>query len=107
MNKEGMVEVLSERMSLTKKDAELVIASVFDIITGVLSSGENVKIVGFGSFEVKNRAPRVGRNPRNNVPVNIPARKMPVFKPGKMLKKAVSESRSLSGYPNKTKEVSR
>lgn len=93
MNKEGIVSALSQKARLTRKDAETTIDAVFEIITDALSSGDKVQIVGFGVFEVKNRAPRVGRNPKANVPVNIPARKMPVFKPGKPLKEAVDSSK--------------
>lgn len=89
MNKEDMAGLLAQKARLTKKDAETALDAVFDIITNALSSGEKVQIVGFGAFEVKSRAPRVGRNPKANVPVEIPARKMPVFKPGKPLKEAV------------------
>lgn len=89
MNKEDMVGLLAQKANLTKRDAETALDAVFDIITDALSSGEKVQIVGFGAFEVKSRAPRVGRNPKANVPVEIPARKMPVFKPGKPLKLAV------------------
>ena len=89
MNKEDMVGILAQKAKLTKKDAETTLDAVFDIITNALTSGEKVQIVGFGAFEVKSRAPRVGRNPKANTPVEIPARKMPVFKPGKPLKEAV------------------
>lgn len=93
MNKEEMVCALSQKANLTKKDAETVLDAVFEIITDELSAGNRVQVVGFGVFEVKDRAPRVGRNPKANVPVNIPARKMPVFKPGKTLKEVVDSSR--------------
>ena len=89
MNKEEMVGALSQRARLTRKDAETALDAVFEIITETLSSGGKVKIVGFGVFEVKNRAPKVGRNPGDNIPVPIPARKIPIFKPGKLLKEAV------------------
>lgn len=93
MNKEEIVGALSQKARLTRKDSEAAIDAVFEIITDALSSGDKVQIVGFGVFEVKDRAPRVGRNPKANVPVNIPARKMPVFKPGKPLKEAVDSSK--------------
>lgn len=93
MNKEEMVGVLSQRTQVTRKEAETAIDTIFEIITDTLSVGDKVQIVGFGAFDVKNRAPRVGRNPKANVPINIPARKMPVFKPGKSLKEAVDSSK--------------
>lgn len=92
MNKEDMVSILAQKAKLTRKDAEIALDAVFDILTEALVSGTKVQIVGFGAFEVKSRAPRVGRNPRANIPVEIPARKMPVFKPGKALKEAVGFS---------------
>lgn len=93
MNKEEMVGALSQKARLTRKDAETALDAVFEIITDAMRNGEKVQIVGFGVFEVKDRAPRVGRNPKANVPVIIPARKMPVFKPGKPLKEAVDSSK--------------
>ncbi len=89
MNKEDMANILAQKARLTKKDAETTLGTVFNIITEALASGTKVQIVGFGAFDVKSRAPRVGRNPKANLPVEIPARKMPVFKPGKSLKEAV------------------
>lgn len=89
MNKEDMVSILSKKTRLTHKEAEVAFDAVFQIITDALSSGEKVQVVGFGTFEVKDRAPRVGRNPRANTPVMIPACKSPVFKAGKLLKEAV------------------
>lgn len=90
MNKENMAWLLSQKTRLTRKEAEDAVDVVFDSITSALSRGEKVQIAGFGAFEVKDRAPRVGRNPKANVPVMIPARKSPVFKPGKSLKEAVN-----------------
>ncbi len=93
MNKEELAVALSQKARLTRKDAETAIDAIFyEIIPDTLSAGDKVQIVGFGVFDVKDRAPRVGRNPKANVPVNIPARKMPVFKPGKPLKEAVDSS---------------
>ncbi len=92
MNKEDIVISLSKKTGFIRRDAETAFDSVFQIITDALSAGEKVQIVGFGTFEVKDRAPRVGRNPRANTPVMIPACKSPVFKAGKLLKEAVDKT---------------
>lgn len=93
MNKEDMVGILSQKTGFVRRDAEMALDTVFQIITDALVAGDKVQLVGFGTFEVKDRAPRVGRNPRNNTPVNIPAKKAPVFKAGKILKEAVETAK--------------
>ena len=93
MNKEDIVNSLSKKTGFIRRDAEMAFDTVFQIITDSLSAGEKVQIVGFGTFEVKDRAPRVGRNPRANTPVMIPACKSPVFKAGKLLKEAVNNTK--------------
>lgn len=90
MNKVELVGVLAQRTGMTKVDAAVATGELFQIISDTLTAGEKVRIDGFGTFEVKNRAPRVGRNPRANVPVNIPARRAPCFSAHKTLKKAVN-----------------
>ncbi len=89
MNKIELINAVAEETNLTKKDAEAAITAVVNAITGALMEGEKVQLVGFGSFEVKRRAERVGRNPRTKEKIRIPASKTPVFKPGKALKDAV------------------
>ncbi len=89
MNKEEMVTALSNRAGFTRRDAEAALNGILNIISDELVSGHRVQIVGFGTFEVKQRAPRTGRNPKKNLPVKIPARKVPYFTPGAVLKSAV------------------
>lgn len=89
MNKEEMVTALSQRTGFTRRDSEAALNGVLNIISDELASGQKVQLVGFGTFEVKNRAPRTGRNPKKNLPVKIPARKVPYFTPGAVLKSAV------------------
>lgn len=89
MNKEEMVNALSQKIGLTKKDSEVALDAVIQIISDTLASGHKVQIVGFGTFEVKERAPRTGRNPKANLPVHIPAKRVPYFTPGKVLKSRV------------------
>lgn len=89
MNKEEMVSVLAQHTGFTKKDSEMALDAVFQIISDTLASGNKVQVVGFGTFEVKERAPRMGRNPKANKPVPIPAKRVPYFTPGKVLKSLV------------------
>jgi len=89
MNKAELINVVSEAAEVSKKDAETVITATLDAITDALKEGEKVQLVGFGSFEVKKRAARVGRNPKTKEPIEIPASKVPVFKAGKVLKDIV------------------
>lgn len=90
MNKVELVSALAQRTGMTKVDTEVVSDALVQIISDTLASGDKVRIDDFGTFEVKNRAPRVGRNPKANVPVKIPARKAPSFKAHKTLKNAVA-----------------
>ena len=91
MNKIELIAAVAEKADLSKKDAEAAITATFEAITESLSRQEKVQLVGFGSFEVKPRAARVGRNPKTKEPVQIPASKTPVFKAGKALKDAVAK----------------
>ena len=91
MNKAELIAAVAEKADLSKKDAEAAITATVDAITEALTQGEKVQLVGFGSFEVKSRAARTGRNPRTKEVVEIPASKVPVFKAGKALKDAVAE----------------
>jgi DNA-binding protein HU-beta len=88
MKKGEMAGELARRTGLTKGDCLCAIDAVSQIITEALSRGEKVSISGFGVFEMKVRAPRTGRNPGANTPVQIPARQSPVFHAGKWLKEA-------------------
>lgn len=90
MNKEDMISALAQETGMTKVSAEVALEAVLRIISDALVSGEKIQLVGFGTFESKERAARVGRNPRANIPVNIPAKRVPVFKPGSTLKFAVA-----------------
>ena len=89
MNKTDLVNAVSEDTGLTKKEAEKAVASVIDTITAALKDGKKVQLVGFGTFEVRNRAAKQGHNPRTGEPMIVPASKLPAFKAGKALKDAV------------------
>ena len=90
MNKNELIAAVAERANLTKKDSELAVSAMIEAITDALCEGDKVQLVGFGSFEVKNREARVGRNPKTKEAIEIPATKVPVFKAGKLLKDSVA-----------------
>ena len=89
MNKTELVAVAAEKTALTKKDAEAVITAALDAIAEALRGGDDVRLVGFGTFGVRERAERTCKNPRTGELVKIPAATIPTFKPGKALKDAV------------------
>ena len=91
MNKTELIQAVADKTELSKKDAEAAIAAMVDAITEALTREEKVQLVGFGSFEVKTRAARVGRNPRTGEEIPISEAKLPVFKAGKALKDAVAQ----------------
>ena len=92
MNKTELIAAITENSGFTKKDAEKALNAVVDVITEALTKGDKVQIVGFGSFEVKDRPERVARNPQApDQEITIPASKAPVFKAGKSLKEAVNK----------------
>ncbi|RGS72364.1 MULTISPECIES: HU family DNA-binding protein [unclassified Mitsuokella] len=90
MNKTELVASVAEKAGLTKKDAEKAVNALFESVQQALVEGDKVQMIGFGTFEVKERAARTGRNPRTNETIQIPASKNPVFKAGKALKDAVN-----------------
>ena len=91
MNKAELINAVAEAADVSKKDAEAVITATVEAITAALQEGEKVQLVGFGSFEVKKRAARVGRNPKTKEAIEIPASAVPTFKAGKALKDAVAK----------------
>lgn len=91
MNKTELIAAVAEKADLSKKDAEDAITAAVEAITGALIEGEKVQLVGFGSFEVKTRAARVGRNPKTGEEIPISEARLPVFKAGKALKDAVAK----------------
>ena len=91
MNKAELINAVAAAADVSKKDAEAVITAAVETITAALKEGEKVQLVGFGSFEVKKRAARTGRNPKTKESIEIPASVVPVFKAGKALKDAVAK----------------
>ncbi|MBQ4382277.1 MAG: HU family DNA-binding protein [Oscillospiraceae bacterium] len=91
MNKIELVSAIAEKTGLSKKDSEKALSAAVDTITAALKAGDKVSLVGFGSFEVKERPARTGRNPQTGENIEIAASHLPTFKAGKALKDAVSE----------------
>ena len=90
MNKSEFIQAMAEKSGFTVKDATAALNATLEVIQESLQKGESVSFVGFGTFEVKKRAARTGRNPQTKQPVEIPASKAPSFKAGKPLKEAVN-----------------
>ncbi len=91
MNKGELIAKIAEESKLTKKAAEAALDAFTSSVTGALKKGEKVQLVGFGTFEVRHRAARKGRNPQTKAEIKIPASKAPVFKAGKALKETVNK----------------
>lgn len=90
MNKADLISKVAEKTDFTKKDAEKAVSAILASVEEALSNGEKVQLVGFGTFEIRNRAARKGRNPQTGQEIKIAAAKVPVFKAGKALREAVS-----------------
>lgn len=90
MNKSELIDAVAENAELSKAAAARAVDAVFDVVTNSLRTGESVTLLGFGTFSVRERAARSGRNPRTGETIQIRASVLPVFKPGKALKEAVS-----------------
>ena len=91
MNKTDLIAAVSVSAGLSKKDTERVLNAAIDAITANLSKGEKVQLSGFGTFEVKAREARVGRNPHTKESIEIPATRVPVFKPSKALRDIIAK----------------
>lgn len=91
VNKAELVKEIADKTDLKKKDAEAVLAAVMSSVQDELSKGNKVQLIGFGTFEVRHRAARKGRNPQTGEEITIPATEVPAFKPGKALKESVNK----------------
>ena len=91
MNRSELVTAVAEKTGITKKDIDTVVAAIIETITDALKQGDKVAFMGFGTFEVRERPERQGRNPATNEAVTIPASKAPAFKAGKALKDTVNQ----------------
>lgn len=88
--KADLVDEVAEAVDLTKKQAESIVNSVFDSIVESLRAGEKIELRGFGSFRIRSRKPRIGRNPKTGEKVEVPSKQIPYFKPGKELKDLIN-----------------
>lgn len=91
MTKAELISVVAQKTQLSKKESDKAVSAVLEAITETLAANEKVSLVGFGTFEVKERAAREGINPRTKEKIQIPSSKLPVFKAGKALKEEVSK----------------
>ena len=91
MNKSELIAAIAAKTGATKKDADATLNALIDVVTEALVKGDKVQLVGFGTFEVRKRAARKGRNPQTKEEIKIPASKAPVFKAGKALKELVNK----------------
>jgi DNA-binding protein HU-beta len=92
LNKTDLVNAVAMKTGAKKKDVDMILSATLDAIGEALSAGEKVQLTGFGSFEVRHRAERMGRNPRTREEMLIPASKVPAFKAGKLLKDRVVDN---------------
>ena len=91
MTKTDLINIIAEKENYTKKDADKALSSVLSAITESLSKGEKIQLVGFGTFEVRERKEKEGINPKTKTKITIPAKSVPAFKAGKALKDAVAK----------------
>src|SRR4051794_18764701 len=94
MTKADLIEEVSRLAELTRKDSEIIVETIFDSIVNSLRAGDKIEIRGFGSFRTRQRKPRVGRNPKTGARVEVPAKKIPYFKPSKELKDVINHGKA-------------
>jgi integration host factor subunit beta len=94
MTKAELIEDVSRVVEMSRKDSEIIVETIFDSIVKSLKAGDKIEIRGFGSFRTRQRKPRIGRNPKTGTRVDVPAKKIPYFKPSKELKDLVNSSPS-------------
>ena len=97
MTKADLIDEVSRAVEMSRKDSEVIVETVFDSIVKTLRSGDKIEIRGFGSFRTRERKSRVGRNPKTGARVEVPAKKIPFFKPSKELKDFVNTSATAIG----------
>ena len=90
MTKAELIEEVSRVIEMTRKDSEVIVESIFDSVVRALRNGDKIEIRGFGSFRTRQRQPRIGRNPKTGTRVEVPAKRIPYFKPSKELKDLVN-----------------
>ena len=90
MTKANLVEEVLTLGDLTRRDSEVIVETVFDAVIGALKKGDKIEVRGFGSFRIRQRKPRIGRNPKTGAKVDVPAKRVPYFKPSKELRDLVN-----------------
>jgi len=90
MTKAELVEEVTQLGDLTRRDGEVIVDTIFDAVIGALKAGDKIEIRGFGSFRIRQRKPRIGRNPKTGAKVDVPAKRVPYFKPSKELRDLVN-----------------
>ena len=96
MTKADLVEEVTQLGDLTRRDGEVIVDTIFDSVIGALKSGDKIEIRGFGSFRIRQRKPRIGRNPKTGARVDVPAKRVPYFKPSKELRDLVNPQGGVS-----------
>ena len=99
MTKADLIEEVSRVVEMTRKESEVIVEAIFDSIVRSLRGGDKIEIRGFGSFRTRQRKPRIGRNPKTGDRVEVPAKKIPFFKPSKELKDLVNEGAAAGATP--------
>ncbi len=94
MTKAELIEEVSRAVEMTRKDSEQIVDTIFDSIVRALRSGDKIEIRGFGSFRTRKRKPRIGRNPKTGAKVDVPAKRIPFFKPSKELKDLINAGKA-------------
>ena len=100
MTKADLIEEVSRVVEMTRKESEVIVEAIFDSIVRSLRTGDKIEIRGFGSFRTRQRQPRIGRNPKTGARVEVPAKKIPYFKPSKELKDVVNNSAAPGATPS-------
>src|SRR5437667_10852221 len=100
MTKAELIEEVSRVVEMTRKDSEVIVEAIFDSVVKALRGGDKIEIRGFGSFRTRQRQPRVGRNPKTGARVDVPAKRIPYFKPAKELKALVTGEAGSNGTPS-------
>ena len=99
MTKAELIDEVARVVEMSRKDSEVIVESIFDSIVRALRTGEKIEIRGFGSFRTRQRQPRIGRNPKTGTRVEVPAKRIPFFKPSKELKDLVNNSVAAEAAP--------
>ena len=102
MTKAELIDEVSRVVEMTRKDSEVIVEAIFNSVVQALHSGDKIEIRGFGSFRTRRREPRVGRNPKTGARVDVPAKRIPYFKPSKELKDLVNVHEGVAAGPEST-----